>query len=85
MLSEKTSEAESAPARLFSNLLDTKKIEGLENPSPMDPINPRTIKKQSRLSACMKMDRIDPILLFLMPPAIFGLQERWPLFPDHEE
>ena len=54
MLSEKASVTEYEPARLFFNLLATRKTSGVEKPSPMDPNNPRIIKNQSRLSACMR-------------------------------
>lgn len=37
---------------------------GVVKPSPMAPKTPKTIKNQSRLSACMKMDLIDPFFFF---------------------
>ena len=50
--------------RLFIILLVMNKTKGVVKPSPMAPIKPKTIKNQSWISACMKMDLMEPFFFF---------------------
>lgn len=50
---------------LFINLLVTYSTKGVVKPSPTAPMNPKAIQNISTPSACMKMDRTDPLLFFL--------------------
>jgi len=49
----------------FIILLKKNRSKGVISPSPMPPIKPKTMKKQSRTSACMKMDLKEPFFFFL--------------------
>jgi len=49
----------------FISLLKKSRSKGVISPSPMAPIKPKTMKKQSRTSACMKMDVKEPFFFFL--------------------
>jgi len=44
---------------------------GTDMPSPMAPIKPKTMKNQSRTSACMKMDLKEPFFFFFLTMETF--------------
>ena len=80
---ESAAEVEELPI-LFIISLVTYKTTGMENPSPRAPRNPKAINHKSAASACMNMDRTEPLLFFLPPISLpTHNKQQWRFSTNH--